>query len=245
MTMHFQIAGGSITGREHVAIGRNNQDAFCWATTPEATVAVVADGCGSGAHSEVGAQVGARLLTEALRAQASAFDDNDGAHVLERIRQDVLLQIRQLAEAMGGSFRQVVSDYFLFTALGIVTGPQRTVVFGIGDGLVGVNGACRRLTAPDNAPPYMSYGLVPSSLTESIATFVIYETRPTSDVESVIVGTDGAFDVPDVGELWRDDRYFANPYNVGRRLVQLNRRKPGVLTDDTTLVVLRRREGGR
>lgn len=244
MTSELQIAGGTITGREHVAIGRNNQDAFCWSATETATVGVVADGCGSGTHSEVGAQIGARLLTEALRVNAAAFDDGDAPHVLERIRQDVLLQIRQLAEAMGGSFRQVVSDYFLFTALGFVVGPQRAVVFGIGDGLVSVDGATQRLTAPDNAPPYLGYGLVPTSLAGDVATFVIHASRPTADVASLLVATDGAFEIPDIAELWTADRYYANPYNVSRRLVQLNRPKPGILTDDTTLVVVRR-AGGR
>lgn len=245
MTPHFQIAGGTIAGREHVAIGRNNQDAFCWSATPDATVAVVADGCGSGTHSEVGAQIGARLLTEALRMQTSAFDDGDAAHVLERTRQDVLLQIRGLAEAMGGSFRQVVSDYFLFTTLGFVVGPQRTVVFGIGDGLVSINGDTQRLTAVDNAPPYLGYGLVPSTLPQDVTIFTVYADRPTAEVTSLLVATDGAFEIPDSAELWRADRYYANPYNVARRLAQLNRPKPGILTDDTTLVVARRAGGIR
>jgi serine/threonine protein phosphatase PrpC len=245
MTTNFQIAGGTITGREHVAIGRNNQDAFCWSATPEATVAIVADGCGSGTHSEVGAQIGARILTEALRIHAAAFDDGDALHVLERIRQDVLLQIRQLAEAMGGSFRRVVSDYFLFTTLGFVVAPQRTVVFGIGDGLVSLNGHTQRLTAADNAPPYLGYGLVPSTLAQDVTVFTVHDDRPTNEVTSLLVATDGAFEIPDLAELWSADRYYSNPYNVGRRLVQLNRPRPGILTDDTTLVVARRAGGTR
>jgi Protein phosphatase 2C len=242
MTLDLEIAGGTVTGREHVAIGRNNQDAFCWSATPEATVAIVADGCGSGTHSEVGAQVGARLLTEALRACAGRFDDETPAAVLERVRLDVLAQLRVLATAMGGRFRQVVGEYFLFTALGFVVTPRCAVAFGIGDGVVSVNGDLKTLVAPDNAPPYLGYGLVPSSLDEKTLPFVVHAMLPTAEVESLLVGTDGVGEVPDLTRFWRDDRFYANPYNVGRRLVQLNRaHRPGLLPDDTTLIVARPR----
>jgi hypothetical protein len=242
MTSDFEIAGGTVTGRDHVTTGRNNQDAFCWSVTPEATVAVVSDGCGSGRHSEVGAQLGARLLTEALRTRVRGFDDPGPDKALAQVRLDVLAQLRVLANAMGGHFTQVVADYFLFTALGFVVTKRRAVVFGLGDGLLAINGAVQRLTAPNNEPPYLGYGLVPSTLRDDVLSFVVHAVLPAGEAQALAVGTDGAGDIADVAEFWTSDRYFANPYNVGRRLNQLNR-KPGVLPDDSTLVVLRRRTG--
>jgi hypothetical protein len=241
MTGEFEIAGGTVTGREHVTIGRNNQDAFCWSATPEATVAVVADGCGSGRYSEVGAQLGARLLTEALRSCVRRFDRQEPAAALESIRVQLLQRLGRLARGMGGSFSQVVGEYFLFTVQGFVIAPHLTTVFGLGDGLVSVNGGQRRLIAPNNAPAYIGYGLLRDAESAAAPRFDLHAIVPTPDVQSVLVGTDGVGEAPAIAEFWTDDRYYANPYNVGRRFVQWNRaHKPGLLPDDTTLVVARR-----
>jgi hypothetical protein len=239
----FEIAGGSVAGREHVAAGRNNQDAFCWSAAAEATVAVVADGCGSGRHSEVGAQIGARLLTSALRDRAVRFETEKAEDVLESVRLDVLAQLRVLANAMGGSLSQVVSDYFLFTTLGFVIGRRAATVFGIGDGVVCVNGGMRRLVAAGNEPAYLGYGLTSSTLADDDLRFVVYDHRPAAEARSVLVGTDGTFELADSGEaavaeFWTADRFFSNPYIVGRRLSQWKR--VIALPDDTTLVVARR-----
>jgi hypothetical protein len=244
VTAPFEIAGGTVVGRDHVLSGRNNQDAFCWSSDGGTAVAVVADGCGSGRYSEVGAQVGARLLAEALRARAACFDDEPAAVVLARVRLDVLARLRTLAAAMGGRLSAVVSDYFLFTTLGFVATPAATVVFGIGDGVVAVNGAVRRLTAPDNTPAYLGYALTASDFDEDALGFVVYERRPADETETLLAGTDGAGDLPDLADFWAQDRYFANPFVVGRRLRQLGTPrgvpKMAGLPDDTTLIVARR-----
>ena len=253
MTAPLQIAGGSVIGRDHVRLGRNNQDAFCWSSTPEATVAIVADGCGSGRYSEVGAQLGARLLVQAIRARAAAFDEDAAEAVLERARQDVLMPLGVLVEGMGGSVSQVVSDYWLFTSLGFVVTPRSFVVFGVGDGVIAVNGRAQVFTAPNNAPAYLGYGLAASAFREDALRFQVHERGSREALTSLLVGTDGAGDLaaarPEaLAELWEQDRYYANPYNVGRRLNQLSRAAspsagppPVVLPDDTTLVVLRAR----
>ena len=61
-TLPFQLAFATVAGRMHHLSGRNNQDAYAWTQGPGGLIAVVCDGCGSGPHSEVGAQVGARLV---------------------------------------------------------------------------------------------------------------------------------------------------------------------------------------
>jgi len=97
----FQIAGGSVPGRRHRMAGRNNQDAFAWAARDGALVAVVSDGCGSGTHSEVGAQIGARLVVRAaLRLTRAGLTGGD---LLKRLRGQVLAGLRRLAMAMSGA----------------------------------------------------------------------------------------------------------------------------------------------
>ena len=101
--------------------------------------------------------------------------------------------------------------------------------------------------------------------------FHIHHVLPTKELESVMVGSDGIEQariaeiraLPGLTEpfgplsqFWTEDRYFKNPATVQRRLAQANRcvsrmdwasrtrtEETGLLPDDTTLVVARRRTG--
>jgi protein phosphatase 2C-like protein len=265
----FDIAAGSVTGRDHRLAGRNNQDAYHWACLPHAVMAVVCDGCGSGKHSEVGAQIGARLIIEAMTRALQ-----DAAHAFwHRVRHDVLAQLRRLAEHMGGSLTYTVQDYLLFTVVGGLVTPWRTSCFSLGDGVLVVNGDQLSLGSfPDNAPPYLAYALLdthngsPPALSGE---FQMQRILPTTAIQSILLGTDGletflqaaARPIPGkrsaVGPLqqfWQEERYFTNPDAVRRTLALVNRevvqpnweaqrldRQAGLLPDDTTLVVIRRR----
>lgn len=269
----FDIAAGSVTGRDHVLAGRNNQDAYHWACLPQAVMAVVCDGCGSGKHSEVGAQVGARLMIEAMsRAMQGPV------HAFwYRVRQDVLAQLCCLAEQLGGNFPSTVQDYLLFTVVGALVTPRRTFCFSLGDGVMVVNGD-QLLLGPfsDNAPPYLAYALLDAyncRLSVFSREFQIQRSLPTMAVQSILLGTDGletfrqaaASPLPGkqaaVGPLqqfWQEERYFMNPDAIRRTLALVNRevvqpnweaqrldRHAGLLSDDTTLVVIRRRPAWR
>jgi hypothetical protein len=263
----FELASGSVVGREHAAAGRNNQDACCSWQGQQATVAVVADGCGSGRFSEVGARAGARLLVEALRQRVPRIDAGPVALVLEEVRLAVLAALRPLAEAFGGSLPDAVSEHFLFTLLGAVVTERTAVVFALGDGVIAVNGAVDVLVSPGNAPPYLGYALLDRAA--QARRFEIRHLGSASSVDSLLIGTDGVADllrqaerrlpgrdeaVGPLSRLWDDDRHFANPAALGRRLRLLNRetvradwqthelrREHGLLPDDTSLLVLRRR----
>jgi hypothetical protein len=258
----FAIAGGSVTGRAHVAAGRNNQDAFCWASDADGLVAVVCDGCSSGPHSEVGAQVGSRLLAQAAtRLLRSSLDVAD---LLEQIRQDVLASLRVLARDMSvdvASFSRRVADHFLFTIVGVVITARGATTFSLGDGLVVINGERTQLGPfPNNEPPYLGYALLPGTLNRGASedlSFKVHRSMAPNEVQSLVLGTDGAVELEAVAErpiqgreevvgplsqFWRDDRFFRNPDMVRRRLAVLNRApRGGLLSDDTTLVVIRRK----
>lgn len=269
----FDIAAGSVTGRDHVLAGRNNQDAYHWACLPHAVMAVVCDGCGSGKHSEVGAQIGVRLMLEAIaRARQGP------AHAFwYRVRQDVLAQLRCLAEQLGGHFPSTVQDYLLFTVVGALVTPWRTFCFSLGDGVMVVNGGQIPLGPfPDNAPPYLAYALLnthngkPPALSQK---FQMQRVLPTTAVQSIVLGSDGLepflqaatrrspgkqTTVGPLQQFWQEERYFTNPDAVRRTLALVNReviqpnweaqrldRQGGLLPDDATLVVIRRRPAPR
>ncbi|MCP3143081.1 protein phosphatase 2C domain-containing protein [Pyxidicoccus xibeiensis] len=260
----FDIAAASVQGREHARAGRNNQDALCVRASEHGLVAVVADGCGSQPCSELGAQLGVRRLAQAALVRLAEGEHVDEATFLPGLREDVLCLLGELRGELG---RDALGD-FLFTLVGAVVTPSKTLVFSAGDGVWALNGEVHPLGPfPGNAPPYLAYALLRGDDT-TLSTQALV---PTEDVHALLLGTDGVADLarlasarlPDKEEtvgplsrLWTDDRYFANPDALRRRLSLLNReavradfgerrlvRTPGLLPDDTTLVVLRRRMG--
>jgi hypothetical protein len=211
-------------------------------------VAVVCDGCGSGAHSEVGAWLGANMVATALFSHC-VKGYLDFSRVLERVRQDVLAGIRVQANLFGGSFSSTINDYFLFTTVGVVMNSRTTHVFTIGDGVCGMSfksdyehvDGNRTFHSfgpfPDNCPPYMAYDLVESSIDPDLLKFKLYTESPTYFVDAVAIGSDGLEDlqgayrelIPGSNEVvgsfrqfWEDDRYFDNPEFLNRRLRRMN-----------------------
>ncbi len=277
----FEVAGGSIAGREHLRVGKNNQDAYFSICNQQAAIAVVCDGCGSGRHSEVGAKIGARLVVKTIaRRIQSEPDSQDGlaSEFWERLKLDLLAEMQQVLQMLGGgsnegnggdsrdAMQQIVNDYLLFTIVGVLITPTEAIAFSIGDGLVVVNGKIGQIGPfPDNAPPYLAYGFYRPDLIH----FHIHDRIHTDAVESVLIGTDGAADlisvagmnlpgkqetVGQISQFWQADRYFSNPEAIHRRLSLINRevtqpdwqtqrlaKDRGLLPDDTTLVVMRRK----
>ena len=270
----FEIAGGSVSGRSHVLAGKGNQDAYHWSVEENSLVAVVCDGCGSGAQSEVGAAIGARLLVAEVSRAIALGGAVDSAALWEEVRVNVLARLSDLVAAMGGKRSRLVSEMFLFTVVGLAVSSDQAVIFAAGDGLFAVGNDVERLGPfARNEPPYLGYGLVEDDpLGPSSPRLLVHRAFATSELDTVLLGTDGAADLPDlawrampggegesVGPLrrfWEEHTHFTNRDAVRRRLARINRevtrpvwdekrlaKEPGLLEDDTTVVVVRRRHG--
>ena len=214
----FEIAGGSIVGRDHVGgkeilLGKNSHDAFIMQGTPdECLIGLVCDGSGSKPHSEVGAKIGANLLATNIRQLYPRFARGIGPdqplpdEFFERVRQDTLATIRGLALSMTGdaSLSKTVENYFYFSTLGFLITKPWTYVFGIGDGTYLVNGVERRLEPEEgNKPPYMSYQLLDNEFSRDkphLLRFKVHETLRTFDVDSLLIGSDGVGQLIDFQE---------------------------------------------
>jgi hypothetical protein len=227
MNRRFQAAAGSIVGTAHLHAGRNGQDGFAIHCQGEVTVAVVTDGCGSAPHSEVGAKIGAAIVARCV-AQGG----------LKPAPTSIIEQLRAVAVTLGDDLETVVSEYLLFTIVGVVIAPEETIVFSAGDGMFAINGMERVIGPyPGNAPPYLGYALIDGNEPG----FTIEHRGPTWEIESIVIATDGAARL--AGSLYlfsSDDRVFRNPDAVRRKLFRLTRHGSAVLDDDTTVVVLRR-----
>ncbi|MCS6813115.1 MAG: protein phosphatase 2C domain-containing protein [Cyanobacteria bacterium] len=275
MNHQFQLAAGSITGRDHLSMGKNNQDAMYSLITDQALISVVCDGCGSCAYSEVGARLIARLTVTTIARHLQAALTNDWAS----IRHQLLTALQTIVTTLGGDVEQTVRDYFLCTIVGVIVAPENTVLFSLGDGIVLLNGQLVPLgMTANNTPPYLAYGLLEwldasrgqqlmAEKWAAMSQFQCHEWIPTSEVASVLIGSDGVLDlikvadrplpgkseaVGQISQFWEDDRYFENPDRIRRRLFLINReatlldaqtqhlvRYPGLLPDDTTFVVIR------
>lgn len=264
----FETAGGSILGRNHRLNAKNNQDAFCCLNTDDYIVAIVCDGCGSGEHSEVGAKIGARLVARFLEIEIKRHDLSQQQSVeflLKNTRLAVLKRLRLLAKELGSPLAWAINNYLLFTVIGALLTPQKAIFFSLGDGLVAINGEVQILGPfADNAPPYLSYGLAKTNFPETLLRFEVERIMPAEDLDSFLIGSDGVSDlihaeqknipsksekVGPLSQFWHDDKFFKNPDIVRRRLSSFNRditaganRQNGLLPDDTTLVVGRRKE---
>jgi hypothetical protein len=211
-------------------------------------------------------------VVEALRRRLHQLEAAPPGRVLEHARLDVLERLRELAVALGGSLAQTVSDYLLFTVVGAVVSEPAAFVFALGDGVAVLNGETDVIPSTDNQPAYLAYALtgMASSAPEGAFQLELRRSLPARQVDSILLGTDGVLDLmraqdrrlpgrqERVGPLrrfWEDDRHFRNPACLARRLTLLNRdaqrldwearqieREHGLLPDDTTVLVLRRRK---
>ncbi len=269
MLKDFELAGGSVPGSDHVEAAKNCHDAYHFVQTDEASVAVVADGCGSGKHSEVGAKLGVRLIAGAILAELRT-GRGEGPFSWERVRMSVLKSLFDLVKEIDSEKGKFIIDHLYFTAVGMLILPETSAAFAIGDGLIYVNGERIDLGPfPNNEPPYLAFALGTSAIDPELLKFQIVRSIPTEELQSFAVGTDGLCFLTDaedecfpgtnqpigpISQIWTEDRFFKNKDNARRLLARANDEKrridwdrraidvsPGLLKDDTAFVSGRRK----
>jgi len=243
MTNAFEVAAGTVAGRDHSRVGKNSHDAYAWVQRQDFTVAVVCDGCGSGEHSEVGAKIGSKIALECIerhyRWSPELFQyATMPAPGLKLIKRSILTRIQGLAEAMAGSYSENVSQYFLFTILAAIVDQKegKAYVFGCGDGIFYVNDVPTTIPSPNNAPAYLSYNLVETNQPDPDLGMLWMGSADT--LKSLLIATDGvqelarSFDKPipgkdekigPISQFWEKDGHFRNPFSIGHRLALINR----------------------
>lgn len=239
----FTAAAGSVTGREHRRAERDGQDGHAVVATDSVVAAIVTDGCSSGARSEIGARVGAGWLAALVEQRFADVRDADHAvAIASGITGELLVRLGLLArslDAAGDVVAARIDESLLFGFLAAVVTPQVALVFGIGDGIVVVDGKVTSIDpGPDNAPPYVAYGLLDAA--HAPATPAFHFLGPTAEVDVVAVATDGLAPViPTLAALASDPKYATNPSLLRKRLVVLS--DGGTFSDDATVAVVRRR----
>jgi hypothetical protein len=268
----IEVASGTVTGRDHtfggnLVLGKPNQDAIATAWTENAFVAVLCDGCSSGEHSEVGAQLICRLLLSEIVHQMNTTWDAPPS------QSPGVWSFGDCAVWIDGQMNHVKFPGNAPPYLGYLMLPRHEIkvdaeelVFkpirstGIFRELLrivpsDVVASLERLTSLFECTAE-GYVFLPRQVVETYflctATVVIID-ETYLDMLPIVVGTDGLADVPDPS-IFLEDRMFANPANATRTLRKMNQptmriggdpprliKTDGVLPDDTTLVAIRRK----
>lgn len=237
----------AVTGARHQRDARNGQDAACTWSQGSLAIAVVCDGCSSGASSEVGARLGAAMFVRALAVRLL-----DGQPVLDAAtwndaRADVVSVLSELVGGLAGDRDRVIHDHALFTIVATAVSGDDAAVWALGDGAYSF-GETTHVIGPfeDNAPPYVAYDLEGDPRP---AHFVV---APPCEV--IAVATDGATELVDGLTPFTAARFFEHADALRRRLAILARaaeridwaerrvvRAPAMLQDDCAIAMLRRR----
>ncbi len=222
----FCISAGSALGREHARLHRNNQDASAIRMSDALGVLVVCDGCSSGAYSEVGARLGATWAADLLLA----YEGNAKLTALEMLTKLHLLVGQSDA-------REFVGNHLLFTLVAAVITPDWVRIYGRGDGVFSINGALTiRDAGAENAPDYFAYALIDHARPVQLE---LWAEVPTDTVASLAIGTDGAVNALDLLQSAASERVFAHNGSWLQRQLWARETR---LVDDTTIVLLRKKE---
>lgn len=253
----LEIVQASVVGNAHRHRERNNQDAVAIHRVGDTVYAAVCDGCGSGAHSEFGAQFIARWLV----THASRFVANDPISALAAMADALTTELNTLAASLAPApslWLEVITECLLATFLLLVWGPERVWIGGIGDGVWGINGELHTIDSGQlNAPPYLAYRLVPVEWMASPVDHAprLWCCRATSDVRTAVIGSDGfgtwetitrtqpglSATLPGLSRLMSERCFWRNPSWLQKQL-RVFSSKTGQLQDDSSAVVIRRGE---
>ncbi|MCX5745980.1 MAG: protein phosphatase 2C domain-containing protein [Proteobacteria bacterium] len=243
----YTVASAAVIGARHARTGRNGQDAVATIVDGDVAVAVVCDGCGSGASSEVGARLGAAMFASAVARRLTRGEPLEAAFEGARAEVAVALGalLARLAEDEGGRAR-ALHAHLLFTIVAAAMTRDGAAVWALGDGAYSVDHAsCELGPFPDNAPPYLAYDLVGDPREAHVARV--------DGARALVVATDGAVEAGlALGEL-AAPALVGHPDALRRRLALLARpgeridwaarrvvRTPATIQDDCAVAVIQR-----
>lgn len=245
------MAGASVVGPAHARVGRNNQDAWATWIGDDFAVLAVADGCSGGVASEFGAHFAARWVV-AQAARRWGCERRSRHEELARALFDGLAkELDALAATLASEpkdITNVVADLLLATVLVALVDDDVASVYGIGDGLIVVDGAPAVLESDkQRGPAYLAYRLCDRADTGydpgSIAPRKVAEVQ-TSALHTLVLATDGAHELlparagrDRLTALFEDGLVERRPALLQSRLGELAA-EPGLLDDDVTLVAL-------
>jgi len=233
----MNIGYGTTQGFTHRNLDYNNQDAVITMEDKGCTIGIVADGCGSGSNSEVGAQLGVKFI---LKFILNKLQINQNWQI--NLKNEIQNYSRGITELHLGSLNNFVKDHLLYTIIGFVKEGGKLTIFSCGDGVIIIDNETTIINQ-DNRPKYVNNEL----LGEEGGEFVFQELRYTG--QSILIGSDGVEDIIEgirkgeitdyssITDFIEDISNYNNPIKIPKFLQSYSRN--GVLRDDCTLIMLK------
>lgn len=132
----WKIVGASVIGRSHLDSGTPCQDASSWVQSSNGFVAVVCDGAGSAAKSELGAKFASHRMVELLRETYLETPTPCAVENEESFRRLVAQHIERIRDELkstDSSDKFNLADYHS-TIVGVVYIASGGFIFHVGDG---------------------------------------------------------------------------------------------------------------
>lgn len=237
----WKIFSASASGSWHQSRNTPNQDAHQVVSLPNACLGFLADGCGSGKFSQVGAQLGVRFLSRHTTKLLQKGYPHDFIH--SRLFTDLAEYLAALARLQNHdsqSLLDFVGDYLLFTVMGIIANSTSVSLFTCGDGILAFDDHLIYLDQ-DNRPDYLAYLSVKDLLPDDSnipQSFDFWQLKPDT-INQIVLASDAFLKQPDlllaIPARLKSDTHLQMMLNRINIVDQL-------LDDDATLVVVQKQE---
>ena len=239
--MNFSNATASVIGSSHYKLFYNNQDSYDFYQDKFCIIGVVADGCGSGSNSEVGARLSVDFVINFCKKNFSnkPFDKNLLENALVEYLRNIVKN-QQTNEEL-----DFIENYLYFTLFGFIIQPNQTFIFHSGDGCYILNEKVV-IVEQDNRPKYIAKKLI------SGKSHIEIDQIETSKLEKLLVATDGLLHLNDkflnkisvegmtkMSDFFNDENHFDDIISLPKFLTNLSINN-NILKDDTTLIMVKR-----
>lgn len=239
--MNFTNATASVIGSSHYKLFYNNQDSYHFYQDKYSIIGVVADGCGSGSNSEVGARLGVDFVVNFCKKyfRSNPFD----VDLLKNALVEYLRNIVKNQQTIEGA--DFIENYLYFTLFGFMIQPHQTFIFHSGDGFYLLNDK-EVVVEQNNSPHYIAKNLI------SGETYIETECIETSKLQRLLVATDGLMHLNDkflrgenvegmrkTTDFFDNDDHFDDVVSLPKFLTNLSVNK-NILKDDTTLIMVKK-----
>jgi hypothetical protein len=235
----FRVRTASIIGRDHILRQANNQDAFACSQEmigqENYIFAAVADGCGEGKDSEVGAKLVSQFVVGEIPLLLKMGVS------LKQIPQALFPRLVGFLGSLSGQFyfpdlerrTEFVGNLLLTTVLGLVMNNRFGLVFIAGDGIVILDDRILVLDQ-ENKPTYLGYHLIERKFLQGEdqipKEFKILEVNA-QRFKHLAICSDG-FELELASEIWG----FDHPRGLQRQFNLWSRKRH--FQDDATIITV-------
>ena len=215
----------------------------------------IADGCGEGQHSEVGANQAARMAIRQMHHLM--MQGYPPATIPDLLFSDILRYINGnvtdncLNTYDYGERAELIADYWLFTALGVIMSGDQGVIFHAGDGVYSIDDDMTVLDQ-NNAPTYPGYACIQDPARFGVAEQFIPKRFTTvtfnpNEIDRVMIASDGFTNHTDA--MLRDPelpdslhgQQWGRKGKIGLKLWMNTRSNKGYFNDDCAIITVERK----